>query len=269
MRNTNYCMRICYIYKITNNINGKIYVGKRKSPEGKRPLEDSYMGSGIRLFEAYNKYGKENFSKDILEEGFPEEFSNEKEKFWIAKLNSTDPEVGYNLTFGGDGGDLTSLLTEEERLSWIKKSHSHPVSEETKRKQSDSMKRVRAERGDNWRSPTDPWNKGKKGEYHTKLLGRKLGPRTYLTEAQREERAENCRKLFKGKQKTEEQKRKLSECNKGKKLSEETKKKMSISKKGNKSTKGLHWYTNGLINKVCIECPEGFRPGKVQGGKSE
>lgn len=262
-------MRICYIYKITNNINGKIYVGKRKSPEGKRPLEDSYMGSGIRLFEAYNKYGKENFSKDILEEGFPEEFSNEKEKFWIAKLNSTDPEVGYNLTFGGDGGDLTSLLTEEKRLSWIKKSHSHPVSEETKRKLSDSMKKVRAERGDNWRSPTDPWNKGKKGEYHTKLLGRKLGPRTYLTEAQREERADNCRKLFKGKQKTEEQKRKLSERNKGKKLSEETKKKMSISKKGNKSTKGLHWYTNGLINKVCIECPEGFRPGKVQGGKSE
>lgn len=261
-------MRICYIYRITNNINGKIYVGKRKSPEGKRPLEDSYMGSGIRLFEAYNKYGKENFSKDILEEGFPEEYSNEKEKFWIAKLNSTNPEIGYNLTFGGDGGNTSSLLTEEERLLWIKKSHSHPVSEETKRKISEKIKKLRAERGNNWRRPTEPWNKGKKGEYHTKLLGRKLGPQT-LTEEQRKKRADNCRKLFKGKPKTEEQRRKLSECNKGKSLSEETKKKMSISKKGNKSNKGLHWYTNGLINKVCIECPEGFKPGKVQGVKNE
>lgn len=156
-------MRICYIYKITNKINGKIYVGKRKAPEGKQPLEDSYMGSGIRLFEAYNKYGKENFSKDILEEGFPEEYSNEKERFWIAQLNSTDPEIGYNLTFGGDGGNLTALLTEDQRQEWIRKSHSHKVSEETKKKRSESMKKLRAERGKNWRESDIPWNKGRKG----------------------------------------------------------------------------------------------------------
>ena len=51
-----------YIYKTTNLINGKIYVGKSLY------LPDGYLGSGLRLSGAIKKYGKNNFRREILEE---------------------------------------------------------------------------------------------------------------------------------------------------------------------------------------------------------
>ena len=54
--------RYNYIYKITNNINGKLYIGKHSTDK----LNDGYIGSGIRLHQAYNKYGIENFTKEYL-----------------------------------------------------------------------------------------------------------------------------------------------------------------------------------------------------------
>ena len=105
------------IYKTTNIINGKIYVGKDCS---KHP---GYMGSGIALHRAIKKYGANNFIKEILEEC---DLSNvcEREIYWIDKLNSTDINIGYNLTIGGDGAS-------PGRLNVMYGKHH---SEETKRK---------------------------------------------------------------------------------------------------------------------------------------
>ena len=50
------------IYKTTNNINGKIYIGKHSTEDP----NDSYMGSGVAFENAVKRYGKENFSKEIL-----------------------------------------------------------------------------------------------------------------------------------------------------------------------------------------------------------
>ena len=51
-----------YIYEIKNNINNKTYIGQHKTND----LNDDYMGSGIILHQAYQKYGKKNFTKTIL-----------------------------------------------------------------------------------------------------------------------------------------------------------------------------------------------------------
>lgn len=93
-----------YIYKTTNLINGKIYVGQHKVDDDK--LDVKYYGSGLYLIRAIEKYGKENFSCEILEWCKDKEALNLSEKEWIKELNSQDKNIGYNIAYGGDGGYL-------------------------------------------------------------------------------------------------------------------------------------------------------------------
>lgn len=88
------------IYKTTNLITGKIYVGKQKKKT------KSYLGSGVHLKSSIKKHGKENFKKEILEEGITDnKILCEREKFWIKELKSQDPKIGYNISNGGDGNE--------------------------------------------------------------------------------------------------------------------------------------------------------------------
>lgn len=88
-----------YIYKITNNINGKFYIGQHKS----NTLDDAYWGSGILIKNAINKEGIDKFSREILEWCDSKEHLNQQEIYWISKLDSMNSDIGYNLTTGGDG----------------------------------------------------------------------------------------------------------------------------------------------------------------------
>ena len=88
-----------YIYIITNIVNGKIYIGKHSTDD----LNDGYLGSGKKLRLAKNKYGNENFKKEILAYADTEKTLNWLEKYYIRKYKSQNPEIGYNLTAGGDG----------------------------------------------------------------------------------------------------------------------------------------------------------------------
>lgn len=90
-----------YIYKITNLINNKIYIGQRKT--NNIPETDNYFGSGKLIILAIKKHGIENFSKNII--GLYENWEdlNKKEKYWIENLKSLHPN-GYNLCKGGRGG---------------------------------------------------------------------------------------------------------------------------------------------------------------------
>lgn len=87
------------VYKITNMINGKIYVGKDKFNNS------NYLGSGFLIKKSIKKHGKENFKKEILEYCSTEHDLKEKEIKWIEILKSNDLRIGYNITKGGDGGD--------------------------------------------------------------------------------------------------------------------------------------------------------------------
>lgn len=90
-----------YIYKTTNLLNNKIYVGQKKS---EKFLGDEYKGSGVALLNAIAKYDKDNFKTTLLETCSNKEELNEKEIFWIKELNSTSSDIGYNLIDGGNGG---------------------------------------------------------------------------------------------------------------------------------------------------------------------
>ena len=100
------------IYKTTNLINGKIYVGKDKKEN------PAYYGSGIVLRQAIKKYGKENFKKEILDRCDDFKKLNEKEIFWIDKLKSCDVKIGYNRSLGGDG--FSGILPETSEKIRIK-----------------------------------------------------------------------------------------------------------------------------------------------------
>ena len=88
------------IYKITNTVNGKPYIGKTKQTLNRRigqhKRANSVIGQTIR------KYGRENFTVEVIEECDTLEQLNERERFWIAFFNCKAPK-GYNLTDCGDG----------------------------------------------------------------------------------------------------------------------------------------------------------------------
>lgn len=99
------------IYKITNKINNKIYVGKQVNIR----KNNNYLGSGKLIKLSVKKYGKENFQKDILQECQTNDELNIFEKIWIERLNSLIPN-GYNISTGGDGGDTISNNPNKESI---------------------------------------------------------------------------------------------------------------------------------------------------------
>lgn len=116
---------ICGIYKITNLINGKCYIGQSVNIKQRwRDHRSRAISKGSEGFESYfyrsiRKYGLENFSFEILEECSKEQL-NEKEQFYIAKYHSNQESFGYNLTEGGDSvGGKAKKLSDEELQSII------------------------------------------------------------------------------------------------------------------------------------------------------
>ena len=89
-----------HIYKITNCLNGKIYVGQTRQPIEKRFLQhrnaDSPLGQAIR------DCGIENFTIEVIEECTTPDTARQQEMFWVKALNCRVPN-GYNQSDGGEG----------------------------------------------------------------------------------------------------------------------------------------------------------------------
>jgi group I intron endonuclease len=199
------------IYKTTNLINGKIYIGKdtKNSP--------SYLGSGFLLKKAIQKYGRENFKKEILERVDNIQILNEREIFWINYFNSIDN--GYNLTIGGTGGDTFSYKPEVLKEETRKKLKKRKPSDETLRKILPNLKKFES------------------GENHP-FYGKN---QSEITKSKRKKSFELNGYPMQGKSLSQETKNKISQSKKGLIIKKETKIKMSLAQKG--------------IKKKLVKCP--------------
>jgi len=105
-----------YVYKVTNQLNGKFYIGKRKH---KSPQTDNYMGSGAQIKAAISKYGKDNFKKEILAEFSSNDDAALYEKSLVTTDLIADP-LTYNMHEGGHGGfGHVNVVPPEQRVNII------------------------------------------------------------------------------------------------------------------------------------------------------
>lgn len=106
------------IYKVTNKIDNKAYIGQTIRPLNiriERHLKDAKYGSKLIFHKALKKYGIEKFHIEILEENISQNKLNERERFWIKKYNTYFKNgYGYNMTEGGDYFNTNRKLSDDE-----------------------------------------------------------------------------------------------------------------------------------------------------------
>ena len=121
-----------YIYKITNLINNKPYIGKTGKTIEKRWKEhyyearrwqkcietDTNFGYNSRLYPAMNKHGYENFSIQLLEEVSSLEEMNQREQYFIDFYDARNN--GYNIAAGGHGGFFLGCKHTPEAIEKIR-----------------------------------------------------------------------------------------------------------------------------------------------------
>lgn len=226
-----------YIYRITNLINGKTYIGQRKCPKNKTPETDKYMGSGKRLRLAYKKYGIENFTKTIINKNIQTKpVINTLELYYIKKEIETKGKDCYNLLVGAH-------WTKEYHTPWNKGKKLGPHTDEWKVKN----------RG------RTPWNKDKHMTDEWKVKHPAVGNNGLPKHFDRN--SEEYQKRYGNRTYNHE---KLSVAhrghtpwNKGKKMSAEYCMKVS------EAMKRCQWFNNGVVERRALTCPNGFVPGRI------
>ena len=218
-----------YVYKITNTVNGKAYIGISTHEPEKRRIKDHLSGYGNRIIaKAVRKYGKDAFNYEILEANVFDEFLPDLEVAYIAHFNTVVPN-GYNLT---SGGEVAKTLSDETRRKIGEAGKGKLISAEHRRKLSEAHKGKK-------KPPFSAEHRRKmseahKGKTHSAEARRKMSE----TRKGRKHSAEARRKMseaHKGKKKppfSAEHRRKISEANKGRKHSAEARRKMSEAQKG-------------------------------------
>ena len=147
------------IYETTNLINGKKYRGYHTTDN----LDDGYMGSGTAIMKAFDKYGHENFKREILEFCDSIEHALEREAFYVDEEWVKD-KSNYNLVKGG----RYLVLSEESK---------EKISETLKERYADGETKVFGFKKGEQRVP---WNKGIKIGPNKKLSESKKGIPSYM-----------------------------------------------------------------------------------------
>lgn len=215
-----------YIYKCTHPYTGKIYIGKRESDK----VDLTYYGSGKKWVESISNVDTSLIDREILAWGSSRKELNELEIRYIREYDATNPDVGYNIHRGGQGGNS---LNDFQLWSQLHKGvrngrYGMLFSEETRKKIGDA-------------------NRGKVRTEEAKL-------RISLA--------------LKGIKRSEEQKRKISEAQKGSShnISEDGLRKL---REANARNIGCIVYNNGKKD-IRVRCgqtvPEGFVKGSLRKG---
>lgn len=108
------------VYKITNKLTNKVYIGITNQGSGARYRHhwyESRIGEPSPIHRSMAKYGEESFTLEIIDFADTYDELKEKEKYWIKWYNSTDRSIGYNLTEGGDGTLVECILKRPKKKS--------------------------------------------------------------------------------------------------------------------------------------------------------
>lgn len=225
------------LYKITNLVNGKMYIGQHVTED----IDDGYMGSGVVMKRALRKYGAENFRKEWL--GF---YEDKEELDYMERVFVDDTWVSrsdtYNLCVGGKGGQ------------WFGKSL--PDSARAKLSQAMKGKRIRL------------------GKKHTDETKRKLSERAKKRLAVKSNHPNYGKHNWTGDKnpmKRPEVRAKISNLRKGTHMNEEQKMRVSEARRkfckehpgSNNRNQGKHWYNNGEKSVLAYECPIGYVGGRI------
>lgn len=124
------------IYKITNIINQKIYIGQTKDFERRKREHYNHGYNRVNkvLYSAMEKYGNNNFIMEKIEE-VEDEKTNEREQYWIEYYDATNQEKGYNINLADASSLENHKLTQKEAISLIEDlKNTHLTYEELARK---------------------------------------------------------------------------------------------------------------------------------------
>ena len=110
-----------YIYKITNNINHKVYIGQTNNVNRriKEHLKLAKYNINRPLYNDINIYGFDNFSVSIIDSSNDFEELNCLEKYYIKKYNSN--KIGYNIQLGGNSMYIKQHREKHDRISKSKR----------------------------------------------------------------------------------------------------------------------------------------------------
>lgn len=221
-------MRFFGIYKITNLVNGKMYIGQHVTDD----LDDGYMGSGVVILRALKKYGRDNFRKEWLM--FCED---EEELGWWERVFVDETWIARSDTYNLIPGD--TYKCGRGRVAWNK---GIPWSEESKRKMSVA-------------------HAGKKLSAATKLkIGRASKGRKPFAGKRHSEDSKRLMSQSQVESWTDERRETQRQRASGVVFSDDRKRKIGS------AIKGRRWWNNGEISVMRKECPPGFIPGMLKKG---
>lgn len=234
-----------YIYKITNLINNKVYIGQHKGNH----FDEHYWGSGKLIRKAILRYGKENFTREILERCYSPDELNAAEIKWISAVNSVNE--GYNITLGRGGFSMTPeqrKIRSEQTKRWFAIPGNRERQSLAHKGNPGAYKGETAETNEHIRRRTLKYKlRLANGEIVPGMLGKKHSAETIKKQSE-------CKigelNPFYGKHHTEDAKARMGAKLKGHPTSIETKKKISAANSG--SGNGMYGKVANNAGKICI-----------------